>query len=204
LSKFIFWACHGGTEARNFSDDLIFLFSVFQCLCGKSICGSVTLFLQQIFFMNYTLIIHSILRWAVVLFGLWALINGLSGVFSKRAYTSGDKRTSLFFMISCDIQLLLGLILYFNGMWFDVLKTNTKAVMKDSVARFFTVEHALMMIIAWLLVHIGWSMVKRADTDAQKHKRGLIYFGIAIVIILAMIPWPFRQPGIGREWFPQF
>ena len=43
-----------------------------------------------------------------------------------------------------------------------------------------------------------------ADTDTQKHKRGLIFFGIAILIILAMIPWPFRQPGIGREWFPQF
>ena len=154
--------------------------------------------------MNYTLIIHSILRWAVLLFGLWALINALSGVFSKRTYRQTDNRTSLFFMISCDIQLLLGLILYFNGMWFNLLKSNTKEVMKDSVARFFTVEHALMMIIAWLLVHVGRSMVKRADTDAQKHKRSLIFFGIAIVIILAMIPWPFRQPGIGREWFPQF
>lgn len=175
-----------------------------QPQADKLISGAVTVFLLQIFFMNYTLVIHSILRWAVVLFGLWALINALSGVFSKRAYKPGDRRTGLFFMISCDIQLLLGLILYFNGMWFNMLKSNPKEVMKDSVARFFTVEHALMMIIAWILVHVGYSMVKRADTDALKHKRSLLFFGIAILIILAMIPWPFRIPGIGREWFPKF
>ncbi len=154
--------------------------------------------------MNYTLVIHSILRWAVLIFGVWAVIAALGAVISKRGYRNSDNKTSLFFMISCDIQLLLGLILYFNGMWFSMLKSNTKEVMKDATERFFSVEHALMMIIAWLLVHVGRSMVKRADTDAQKHKRTLIYFGIALVIILAMIPWPFRQPGIARQLFPQF
>lgn len=107
-------------------------------------------------------------------------------------------------MISCDIQLLIGLILYFTGMWFENIKTNTSAVMKDPAERFFAMEHALMMIIAWLLVHVGRSMVKRADTDAQKHKRTLIWFGIALLLILVMIPWPFRQPGIARQLFPQF
>ncbi|TSA43357.1 MAG: hypothetical protein D4R55_01020 [Chitinophagaceae bacterium] len=65
-------------------------------------------------------------------------------------------------------------------------------------------EHISMMIIAWLLVHLGRSMVKRADTDAQKHKKSLIWFGIALILILAMIPWPFRQIGISRALFPQF
>lgn len=104
-------------------------------------------------------------------------------------------------MISCDIQLLLGLILYFTGMWFDKVKTGMAEVMKNPGERFFAVEHALMMIIAWMLVHIGRSMIKRADTDAQKHKRTLIYFGIALVIILAMIPWPFKAPEIARPLF---
>lgn len=154
--------------------------------------------------MNYTLIIHSVLRWAVLLFGCWALINALTGVMSKRNYGANDNRAGLLFMISCDIQLLAGLILYFNGMWFNMLRSNAKEVMHDSATRFFAMEHALMMIIAWLLVHIGRSMVKRAGTDAQKHKKSLIYFGIAIIIIVAMIPWPFRMPGIARQLFPQF
>lgn len=154
--------------------------------------------------MNYTLIIHSILRWAVLIFGVWAVLSAIGGVFSKKAYTGGDNKAGLFFMISCDIQLLLGLILYFTGMWFESLKGHAKEVMKDPAARYFAVEHALMMIIAWLLVHVGRSMVKRGSTDAQKHKRALIYFGIALIIILLMIPWPFKQAGIARELFPRF
>ena len=179
----------------------------FLFACGKNPpfpLQALPLFLCQIIFMNYTLIIHNILRWAVLLFGLWTLINALTGVLNKRNYYGADNKASLFFMISCDVQLLLGLILYFNNAWFDKLKTNTAEVMKDGVQRFFAMEHALMMIIAWLLVHIGRSMVKRSDTDVQKHKRSLIFFGLAIVIIIAMIPWPFRQVGIARQWFPQF
>ena len=154
--------------------------------------------------MNYSLVIHSILRWAVLLFGVWAVFAALGAVISKRPYRSGDNKISLFFMTSCDLQLVMGLILYFTGMWFENLKNHTKEVMKDPVDRYFSVEHALMMIIAWLLVHIGRSMVKRADTDAKKHKLSLIWFGIVILIILAMIPWPFRQAGIARHLIPQF
>ena len=154
--------------------------------------------------MYHVLLTHNILRWAVLLFGLWTLLNALTGVLNKRNFTGTDNKVNLFFMISCDIQLLLGLILYFNNGWFDILKTNAKEVMKDGTTRFFALEHFLMMIIAWLLVHVGRSMVKRADTDTKKHRKSLLFFGLAIVLILAMIPWPFRQMGIAREWFPKF
>jgi bacteriorhodopsin len=142
--------------------------------------------------MQAVLVFHNILRWAVLLFGLWTLLNALSGVFTKRAFNANDNRSNLFFMISCDIQLLLGLILYFSNSWFDRLK-DMGATMKEPYNRFFAVEHISMMIIAWLLVHIGRSSVKRAGTDAKKHKKMLIFFGLAIVLILASIPWPFRE-----------
>ena len=139
------------------------------------------------------------------MFGAWTILNALTGIIGKRNYTGTDNKANLFFMISCDIQLLIGLILYFNNSWFDNLKNNTSAVMKNEngMSRFFSMEHTLMMIIAWLLVHVGRSMVKRSDIDAQKHKRSLIYFGIALLIILAMIPWPFRAE-VARPLFRQF
>lgn len=154
--------------------------------------------------MNYVLITHNLLRWGVLIFGLWTVVNALSGVFSKRKYSASDNRSNLLFMVFCDIQLLIGLILYFNGIWFTMLKTDAKEVMKNSVLRFFAIEHVLMMIIAWLLVHVGRSMIKRSNTDAQKHKRMLLFFGLAFLLIIAMIPWPFRSTGIGRALFPQF
>lgn len=153
--------------------------------------------------MTYILSIHNIVRWLILLSGLLAVIKAIGGVTGKKAYGGSDNKAGLMFMIWCDIQLLLGLVLYFGGPWFDTLKAGMKDMMKLPVNRFFGMEHALMMIIAWILVHMGRSMVKRAGTDAQKHKRSLVYFGIALLLILAAMPWPFRE-AVGRPWFPQF
>ena len=142
--------------------------------------------------MQTVLVLHNILRWAVLFFGVWTLINALTGVMSKRAYSANDNRSNLFFMICCDIQLLAGLALYFVNPWFDMLKSKGGAVMKDTAIRFFTVEHASMMILAWILVHVGRTSVKKASTDAAKHKKMLLFFGLALLLILAAIPWPFR------------
>jgi hypothetical protein len=149
--------------------------------------------------MQSILVIHNLLRWAVVLFGVWTLINGLTGYFGKRSFTANDNRSNLFFMISCDIQLLVGLILYFNNGWFARLK-DLGNNMKDPYTRFFTMEHLTMMLIAWVLVHVGRATVKKAGTDAAKHKKMLIFFGLAIVLILASIPWPLRE-AIARPLF---
>ncbi len=153
--------------------------------------------------MQTVLVLHNLLRWLVLLFGLWTLINAITGLSAKRAYTTSDNRSNLLFMIFCDIQLLLGLILYFNNQWFGKLTDNMKAAMQDAATRFFSLEHGLMMIIAWVLVHIGRSAVKRATTDRSKHKKMLIFFGLALFLILASIPWSFRQE-IARPLFRGF
>jgi len=106
-------------------------------------------------------------------------------------------------MIFCDIQLLIGLSLYLFGTNGYSLFKNDPQLMTHAANRFFAVEHETMMILAWILVHVGRSSVKKATTDAAKHKRMLIFFGLAIIIILAAIPWPFRQE-IARPWFQPF
>lgn len=65
-------------------------------------------------------------------------------------------------------------------------------VMKNPTQRFFTVEHAGIMLVAWILVHAGRVAVKKASSDNAKHKKALIFFGIALLLILVSIPWPFR------------
>jgi hypothetical protein len=148
------------------------------------------------------LILHSVVRWFIMFFGLWTVLNALTGVFGKRPYTPSDNRTNLFFMISCDIQLLIGLILYFTGPWFDKLK-DLGNNMKDANNRFFTMEHLVMMLTAWVLVHVGRTSVKKAEGDVAKHKRSLIFFGLVMLLIIAAVPWPFRE-AIGRPWFRWF
>jgi len=142
--------------------------------------------------MQTILVLHNLIRWLVLLFGAWTLWSGLSGIMARRIYTGADNRASFLFTLSCDIQLLLGLILYYANSWFDRLK-DLGNNMKDTYNRFFTLEHALLMIIAWILVHVGRVAVKKATTPASKHKRTLLFFGLAIVLILVSIPWPFRE-----------
>jgi hypothetical protein len=148
--------------------------------------------------MQFVLTLHSITRWAVLLFGVWTLINAITGVTGKRSFTAADNRSNLLFMISCDIQLLIGLILYFGNGWFDKLK-NFSQYKSDTFIRFFSMEHATMMILAWILVHIGRASVKKAGADAAKHKKMLLFFGLALLLILASIPWPFRS-ALGKGW----
>jgi len=152
--------------------------------------------------MQIILALHNLLRWAVLLFGLWTLVNAITGFFGKRTFSKNDNRSNLFFMISCDVQLLIGLILYFGNGWFARLKDMGNN-MKDPYTRFFTVEHLTLMLLAWVLVHIGRISVKKATIDSSKHKRMLLFFGLAIVLIIAAIPWPGR-PAIGRPLLPHF
>lgn len=148
------------------------------------------------------LTLHNLMRWLIVIFSIWTIMSAISGLAGRRRYASGDDKSNLFFMISMDIQLLIGMILYFTGQWFGILK-NIGEYMKDSYSRFFALEHFLLMLIAWILVHAGRVAVKKAITDRAKFKKQLIYFGIALVLILAAVPWPFRE-AVARPWFRLF
>ena len=121
----------------------------------------------------------------------------------KRPFNETDRKFGLFTMIACDVMLLIGLYLWFAGAY--GLKTIQNIPMKDIMAnkilRFFSIEHFTGMIIAIALVHVGKSVAKKKLPDAVKHKRTLIFFGLALLVILISIPWPFREVGAGRGWF---
>jgi hypothetical protein len=150
---------------------------------------------------NTLLLIHSLLRWAILLAGIWAVLRALLGISGKTPYTGADNKAGLFYMIFFDLQLLVGLVLYFvTSPVVKAAMQDMKFAMKDSVLRFYAVEHITMAVIAFVLVHIGRAKVKKALTDAQKHKTALIFFGIALILVFLLIPWPFRVAGAGRGW----
>jgi hypothetical protein len=72
--------------------------------------------------------------------------------------------------------------------------------MKDTFYRFFWIEHPSIMIIAIVLITLGRGMAKKPVPDPIKYKKAFWYFFIALVLILAAVPWPFRE--IGRPLFP--
>jgi uncharacterized membrane protein YozB (DUF420 family) len=146
----------------------------------------------------FILAVHNILRWVVLILLILALVRAFWGWFGRREWTSTDRKVGMFYSVSLDVELLLGLILYF------VLSPITKLAFSDIGAalanldlRFFVFEHLLMMILAVVFAHVGVAAAKRADESILKHRRTAIWFGLSLIAILLGMPW-FRPllPGL--------
>jgi hypothetical protein len=144
------------------------------------------------------LFLHSLLRWVVLALGVVAIARAARGRAGARAreYSAGDSKASLFFMIATDVQLLFGLALYAGVSPITHAAFGSfGAAMKDRTLRFWMVEHPFAMVIAIVFVHVGRILVKRAADSRTKHTRALVWFSLAIVAMIAGIPWPFMPYG---------
>lgn len=145
--------------------------------------------------------LHSLVRWAIVIVGIVAVVRAWIGWRGGRSWAQLDDRLGLGFTTAMDLNLLLGLLLYFvvSPITTGALK-DMGAAMGNSVTRFFAVEHILVMLVAVVVAHIGRSRSKKATTDAGKFKQAAIFFTVALVLVLLAIPWPFLAAGAGRGW----
>ena len=141
------------------------------------------------------LALHSWSRWLVVIFGLIALYRAFVGWRNRRPYLGADNGMAAAFVGSMHLQLLLGLILYFGLS--PVAKAATQsmgAAMKNPELRFWGVEHITTMILAVIIAQVGRSLSKKAINPVSKHKKAFIWFAVALVLVLLMIPWGIWNP----------
>jgi len=137
------------------------------------------------------LIIHSWLRWLVLLAGLAAVVRAISGVNTRRPWTPLDDRSGIWFTAAADLKFLLGLVLYvFLSPVTRSAFVDMAAAMREAPIRFFAVEHAVGMLVAIALVHIGRVRIRKAGDSETRHKRALVFFGLALVVLLLSLPWP--------------
>ncbi|MGB0368497.1 MAG: hypothetical protein ACPGU4_06685 [Flavobacteriales bacterium] len=144
---------------------------------------------------------HSGLRWIVLALLLGAIAKSFMGMNSGAKYEGIDNKLSLFAMISVHIQLLLGLGLYFISPFVkSAMEMGMGEAMKDSVMRFWLIEHIFGMLIGITLITIGRIASKKATDDKAKFKKVAVFFTLGLLAILITIPWPFREY-LGRGWF---
>ena len=133
--------------------------------------------------------LHNIMRWVVVIAGLWLLIRTYMGLFTRSEWSDTESSAVRYYTISMDVQLVLGLILYFISPVTQAVMDNFGAAMGDDQLRFYGVEHISMMIIAVILAHVGSMMVKRAGESRSKFVRAAIWFTLSALVVVAAIPW---------------
>jgi hypothetical protein len=92
--------------------------------------------------------LHNILRWVVLLLLIVVFLKSLAGRGGQKAFTSGDRKSAMFLMIFADIQLLIGLLLYFMGPWGikNIQSQGMGPIMSNSVNRYWAVEHLIGML----------------------------------------------------------
>jgi hypothetical protein len=138
---------------------------------------------------------HSGLRWVALILLIAAIFNALS---AKRTgeYTAKHKKLNLFAMVFLHVQILIGFAMYFQSPKVQF----TSGWMKEAMYRFYGMEHLLLMLIAVVLVTIGRKKAEKALAPIVKHKKIIVFYSIALILIMAAIPWPFRT-ALGGQWF---
>lgn len=142
----------------------------------------------------YTIVltIHSVLRWIVIIAALITVVRSWSGWLGKKEWSAFDDKMGLIYSASLDIQVLLGLLLYF---FFSPLThkafADFGAAMSNAALRYWAVEHIAMMLIGLTLVHIGRARTKKAMSPSARYRSAAYSYTVATLVILIGIPWPF-------------
>jgi len=134
--------------------------------------------------------VHSILAALVLVALAMVVFNAVMSIKRDEQFKTGDRKLGLIGLILTHTQFLVGLITFYVSPWYATLKNvGMGAAMKNAELRLFNVEHPLTMVIAIVLVTIGWSKHKKATEDKQKFKLFAICYGVGLVLILSRIPW---------------
>jgi hypothetical protein len=140
---------------------------------------------------DFVLLAHSWLRWLVLLAALMAVARAVSGVSTRRPWTPVDDRAGLWLTAALDLQMLIGFVLYiFLSPVTKSAFVDMAAAMREAPIRFFAVEHPVGMIVAIALAHVGRARARKAADSESRHKQALVFFGLALLVILLSIPWP--------------
>ncbi|MBI9039775.1 hypothetical protein [Lutibacter sp.] len=141
-----------------------------------------------------TKMIHSYWAYIVLILLIFAIVNAVMGLNSKKEFTAKDLKISLFALITSHIQLVIGFIAYYTSDYYLTMRSaGMGEVMKNSDLRKVLVEHPLVGIIAITLITIGFSKHKKKTIAADKFKTIAVFYGIALLLILSRIPW--------SQWF---
>lgn len=134
--------------------------------------------------------IHQYLSWLLLLISVYAVLRSWYSFIFRRWWSRADAVTGMAMTIIFDLQLTAGLILYagLSPVTKGAFATFSEAI-RDPAIRFYAVEHILLMVFAVILVHAGSSRARKAQFPARKQRISAIFYTLALVLVLARIPW---------------
>lgn len=150
-----------------------------------------------------TLTLHSFWRWVVLFLLVLSLIRFWYKRTAQLTFTPTDRLLKKAAVIAFYIQTIFGLVLYVLSPITHYFLQHFHTAVHLRQIRFFGMEHSSMMVTAAILFTVGSMKSKNADTDDRRFKILLIWFGLALLIVLSSIPWEV-SPLTSRPSFRSF
>ncbi len=131
--------------------------------------------------------LHSFLSYLVIAGLAVSIILALVGYVSGKPFTGKDRKLALLGLIPAHLQWVIGLVLYFLSPL--GLSSLSGQAMSNSMLRLYTLEHPVMMILAVVLITIGFARAKRLSDPKKQFLSIWVFYLIGLVFILSRIPW---------------
>lgn len=101
------------------------------------------------------------------------VVNWLRG----QTWSTLERRIGLYAIIVIDIQLLLGAILWGVGASMGIVGANAVR----------TIEHPFTMLLAIILLHVGWVWTKRSDETIRLRNGAVTFLASGLLVLWGLL-----------------
>ena len=145
---------------------------------------------------------HSITRWFVLMALIYLIYMALRGIATNRIFSGFDNGVRHWTATIAHIELLLGILLYTQSPAVKSFFGNPG--ISDGIGEplFFGLIHITLMLTAIVILTIGSAKAKRKTQSRYKFKTMLVYYSVALIVILIAIPWLFSPLAQRPYWRP--
>lgn len=129
--------------------------------------------------------VHTLISVTFLIVATWLFYRSIRGYFQNLKYTRTDKILSYAFIINLYLQLVFGFFLMVNPDPTTVQGAVSQDItMKLASKRFWPIEHIVLMLFALFIANLGLIFSTSTQIHREKHRKTLIYYAIAIVLIV--------------------
>ena len=144
--------------------------------------------------------LHNLTRWLVLAGVLAAIVTAAVGLIRTTPYTRAANALRHWAATIGHLQLVIGMLLYARSPAISYYWHHPAERSSYPELRFFALIHPACMLLAIVLLTIGSGLAKRREGSRSKYRTVLIWHGVALLIMLAAIPWPFSPLASRPYW----
>lgn len=153
--------------------------------------------------MQILLFLHSLIRWLVLASLSYSFYRAYVAYTNKKPFTTGLNKLRHWTATIAHIQLVIGIILYSESPTVKAFFAGLGSNGHITEPLFFGIIHIALMLLAIVIITVASAMARRKATNEQKLKIMYVWFGVALLVILIAIPWPF-SPLAQRPYLRSF